>query len=106
MVFLMKLTDKFKDKIDSANTFDEMKDIIAQAVAELSDDDLEDVTGGKMDDALFEYAIGEVERKFYYGVRRYKTMMNYIDDLYEMKRDGGKEYSKEDIDIWLNHIPY
>lgn len=42
----MKLTGILKDKVDKAETKEEKKDIIAQAGMELSDDELDMVTGG------------------------------------------------------------
>lgn len=43
----MKLTDELKDKIDKAETMKEKKDIIARAGMELTDDELEEVAGGR-----------------------------------------------------------
>lgn len=43
----MKLTGILKDKADKAEIMEAKKDIIEEAEMELSDDELEDVTGGQ-----------------------------------------------------------
>lgn len=43
----MKLTGILKDKADKAETMEAKKDIIEEAEMELSDDELEGVTGGQ-----------------------------------------------------------
>lgn len=45
----MKLTGELKDKVDKTESMVEKKDIIAQAGMELTDDELEGVTGGTME---------------------------------------------------------
>ena len=42
----MKLTGKLKDKVESAETMEEKKDIIAEAGMELTDEELNGVAGG------------------------------------------------------------
>lgn len=42
----MKLTGELKDKVESAETMEEKKDIIAEAGIELTDEELNDVVGG------------------------------------------------------------
>ncbi len=42
----MKLTGILKDKVDKAETMEAKKDIIADAGMELTNDELENVTGG------------------------------------------------------------
>ena len=44
--YTMKLTGELKDKVESAETKEEKKDIIAQAGMELTDEELEGVAGG------------------------------------------------------------
>lgn len=43
----MKLTGELKDKVFTAGTKEEKKELIAQAGMELTDEELEDVAGGK-----------------------------------------------------------
>lgn len=40
------MTGELKDKVEKAETIEEKKNIIADAGMELTDDELEDVTGG------------------------------------------------------------
>jgi len=42
----MKLTGKLKEKVEAAETKEEMKDIISRAGMELTDDELDGVAGG------------------------------------------------------------
>ena len=42
----MKLIGKLKNDVDEANNKEEAKDIIAEAGVELTDDDLDQVSGG------------------------------------------------------------
>lgn len=42
----MKLTGKLKEKVEAAETKEEMKEIISRAGMELTDDELESVAGG------------------------------------------------------------
>ena len=46
-VLIMKLTGIIKDKVDKVETMEYKKDIIAEAGMELSDDELENVSGGR-----------------------------------------------------------
>ena len=45
----MKLTGELKDKVESAETMDAKKDIIAEAGMELTDEELDGVAGGVVD---------------------------------------------------------
>lgn len=44
---IMNLTGNLKDKVEKAETMEEKKNIIADAGMELTDEELEDVAGGK-----------------------------------------------------------